>query len=278
MNVIRLIGGLGNQITQYALGQVLQKSGKQVAYDLSWYSGKAARQRGALRPYCLDKFQIPDFHICPLIGANPTIHEDKVGFNPTILQMKNDNNYSGYWQYYSYYTDILPLLRQQLQIRSEFYTPRFLELADLIIDSDSVSLHVRRGDYRFGRKADFKDLPARYYLNAIGETKGDLFIFSDDLPWCREIFKPEYFKRKVYFIGEANFYCFELIKFCKRHIITNSTFSFWPALLNDNPDKIVWCPKHYLGDTAKYSNQFRYPQEWIKLEDYIEPISEKCLT
>ena len=268
MNVVVLMGGLGNQLFQFALGLVLEKNGKQVVFDNSWYTRKGSTNPAYLRPYCLDKFQIPPLHFEPIITSNPAIMENKVGFNPGIFQMRNDNNFYGYWQYYSYYTDIFPILRQSLQIKSDFYTPEFLKVADKILDSNSVSVHVRVGDYVDKRKGQFNSLSSKYYFDAIKETEGDLYIFSDDIPWCKQTFDPKYFSRKIFFIDQADYLCFELMRFCQSHIVTNSTFCFWAALLDDNPNKRVICPKHYLGDSEEYSNEYRWPEEWIKIEDY----------
>ena len=268
MNVVRIIGGMGNQITQYAFGLALMHSGKPVMFNLDWFRTKGAKHPKFPRPFRLNKFEIPAFPIGAIVPDNPTIDESKVGYNPMILQMKNDNNYSGYWQYYSYYIHVLPILRTHLQVQSQFYTEGFLKWVEKIMGTDSVSLHVRRGDYLMGRKGQYKNLDTEYYFDAIREAKGDLFIFSDDLKWCRQTFSQKYFARKVYFVNEPDFLSFELMKFCKQHIISNSTFSFWAALLNDTPEKKVWCPTHYLGDTAEYSDTYRWPKDWIKLEDY----------
>jgi hypothetical protein len=268
MNVVKIIGGIGNQMCQYAFGRTLQEMGKQVSFDTSWYSSKAANDPDYPRSFRLDKFQLRNFYNHLFILGNPIIYERRIGMDFGIFNMKIDCNFEGFWQYYAYYEKILPLLRQELQLKTEVYTDKFLKLAEKIWNKKSVSVHVRRGDYQLHRKGAFRDLPAKYYFNAIRETEGDLFIFSDDMPWCKHIFRAEYFSREITFVDIEDYLAFELMKFCNIHITTNSTFSFWAALMDDKPDKVVYCPKGYLGDDVKFSTQFRYPITWIKLEDY----------
>lgn len=268
MNVIRFIGGIGNQMFQYGFGKVLSLQGKAVSYDLSWYDTKGANHPLYPRPFRLGMFQIDNIRIQPFASDNPTIYDKHVGYNSIVFQQKGDVNFDGYWQYYGYYKDIISKLQKEFQLKTEFYTKEFLELADIIMDSNSVSVHVRRGDYQLHRVGAFRDLPANYYFSAIKHIEGDLFIFSDDIPWCIETFKPEYFSRKLYFVDMEDYLAFELMRLCKHNIITNSSFSWWAALMNENTNKKVISPLHYLGYSKEDSIQYRYPKEWIKIEDY----------
>lgn len=261
------MGGLGNQMFQYSFGKVLRLFGKEVAYDISWYEVTTAHSQYP-RPFRLDKFQVVGLNTHPFMSDNPIVYGEKVGYNLGLFDLKSDNNFDGYWQYFGYYDKILPILRKEFQLKTETYTDKFLKLADKIFNSTSVSVHVRRGDYQLHRAGAFRDLPAKYYFTAIKEVEGDLFIFSDDIPWCKQTFKQEYFSRKITFVDVEDYLAFELMKFCKHNIITNSTFSWWAAFLNENVGKKVICPIHYLGDEIEYSDQYRYPKEWIKIEDY----------
>jgi len=270
MNVIKMCGGIGNQLFQYAFGKALQNQGKLVCYDVSWYNHPGAMHPQFSRPFRLDKFQVNSLFVSPFLKENSIVCETKVGYNLGLFDLKNDNNFNGYWQYYDYCELVLPELRKEYQLKTREYTDKFLKYADLIWKSESVSVsvHVRRGDYLLGRKMAYCDLSVNYYFDAMKLIKGDLFIFSDDLPWCRKIFNQAYFTRKVTFVDIDDYFAIELMKYCKYNIITNSTFSWWAALLNDDPGKVVICPKHYLGDTPEYSEQYRYPKEWIKIDDY----------
>ena len=272
MNIVRLMGGIGNQLFQYSFGLVLESTGRDVAYDMSWYVSKGATHEAWPRPLRLDKFQIEDLKIHSFIPTNPMVYEHKVGFDMGLFGLKTDCNFEGYWQYYDYYRQVVPALQQIFQLRTEVYTEEFLKYAEQIWSGGSVSIHIRRGDYQKHRKGAFRDLPAQYYFSAIREVEGDLFIFSDDIPWCKETFKQAYYTRKITFVDVEDYLALELMRYCKHNIITNSTFSWWAALLNQNEGKKVFCPVHYLGDSEEDSIRLRYPQEWIKLKDYATHI------
>ena len=268
MNVVKICGGIGNQMFQYAFGKVLELQGKDVAYNLEWYEKKNVINGEHPRPFRLDRFEIPPLRKHPFARGNPMIEERNIGYNPGVFEMKNENNYDGWWQYYGYYAHILPVLQKEFQLKTSEYTDKFMKLAEKILDTESVSVHVRRGDYQLHRKGVWRDLPAQYYFSAIREVEGELFFFSDDIPWCKETFKREYFSKKLTFVDIEDYLAFELMKLCKHNITTNSTFSWWAALLNENPDKKVYRPTHYPGVNEEDSDLYRFPKEWIKIEDY----------
>lgn len=259
MNVIKLCGGIGNQLFQYAFGRAQENNGIEVRYDARWFKRHA--QDIPNRSYRLNKFQI-DLKFSFLGGG--AIREN--GFDLDLLK-KIDRNFAGYWQYYGYSEIILPVLRREFCIKKEFHTEEFLNLRERIVNGDSVSIHVRRGDY-IGHRT-FGALPFQYYINAISASgvKGDLFIFSDDIPWCRKRFQQSYFSRKVTFIALEDYLDFELMKLCKHNIIANSSFSWWAAYLNDNPEKVVMAPiqTQWLKDSFTDVVEKRYPEDWIKI-------------
>jgi hypothetical protein len=193
-----------------------------------------------------------------------TINEENTGFSLGLLKIQS-HNFEGYWQYLPYYKECLPLLRKEFHLRAEVITQQFLELRDQILSCNSVSVHIRQGDYRTHRGV-FRDLKVMFYYDAIKETSGDLFIFSDDIPWCKEKFNQDYFSRKVTFIELPDYLSFELMKSCKTHIISNSTYSYWVALLSGNP---TICPKYWLGEKEIDTKELHYPKEWTKIEDYV---------
>jgi len=270
MNVVKIIGGIGNQMYQYAFGQVLAQQGKKVSYDNSWYTTKKTDFFPYPRYYRLDKFQIPDLRLQSFSSRNSAMVESKTGFDLGLFRHTEDHNFYGYWQYYVYYTDLIPRLQKELKVKPDFYTKEYIDFLNEIRGCESVALHVRRGDYELVRKGDFGPLSARYYLSAIPKIRGDLFIFSDDTKWCRDVFKTEYYLRNITFVDlPQDYLCFDLMRLCKHQITSNSTYSIWAGLLNENPDKKVLCPKHFPNDTVENSEKYRYPKEWIKIEDYV---------
>ena len=255
MNVVRLMGGLGNQLFQYAFGQAMKAKGTEVAYDISNF-GKSKHREYMLGNFKLDiKFStFINNKGCLDTGANPS-------FNMDYLRM-DGKNFFGYWQYIEYIRDIIPILQNEVWVKEEAYTDEFCKYRDIISSKQSIGVHVRRDDYLTSNTIPV--LPFSYYYEAITEIKGDLFIFSDDIEWCKRYFKEVYFERELNFIHLPYYQDFELMRMCKHQIIANSTFSYWTALLNTNPDKIVITPDFWITklDKAKRNN---FPQNWVKL-------------
>lgn len=267
MNIVKIQGGLGNQLFQYAFGQALLRFTPSVAYNASWYNKKQQEQYP--RPYRLNYFNTV-IHKSPnsLLGlhkiTDPVVKAD-------LSLLKKDNCvFVGYWQCVDYYGKIRGGLQQSLTVKEQHHTADFLKYRQHVLSVESTAVHVRRGDY-IGR-GGFHTLPFSYYYYAIQQTKGDLFIFSDDIPWCIEKFKEAYFGRKVHFIHLEDYLDFELMKLCNHQVISHSSFSWWAAFLNDSPNRIVVCPSQwtelkYRNSTSR--NHIHYPKEWIKLKTHL---------
>lgn len=147
---------------------------------------------------------------------------------------------------------------------------------------DSVSLHIRRGDYL--KDDAFVKLGFGYYAGALKALhkrvkQANIFIFSDDMQWCKKYFLYnvgfEFTKTFTFTFIDHNSdenaaFDLELMKSCKHNIIANSTFSYWAAYLNDNPHKIVIVPNKILQtiptDAFKNHENKIYEKGWIKIE------------
>lgn len=257
MNIIHICGGIGNQMFQYAFGRVHQERGSGVRFNPIWYK----RTQYPPRPYRLDKFKI-DIRISPYL-KQPLIRE--AGFNPAYMEMDNVNLH-GYWQYLPYYKNILPILKKELCVREEFYTAEFLNLRKQITSNPSVSLHVRRQDYL--NRDGFGCLSMEYYTSALKIAIGDVYIFSDDIQWCEDTFKEDKLLRKVTFVNISDYLDLELMKCCNHHILANSTFSWWAAILDDKPDSKVITPARWIMSSGRISSRemkLHYPEHWIKI-------------
>lgn len=253
MNVVKLYGGLGNQMFQYAFGKEQERLGIEVRFDIHWNSTPERFRR----PYQLDKFmtnvKLENY------GGRKVIHERNLGYYPELL-CKNNSFFIGYWQNHQYSDKIISTLQKDFCVREQFYTDEFIELREEIVNCNSVSCHIRRGDYI---TTNMHLTPLKYYLSAINfirTIKKDpvIYVFSDDISWCKEHFTD------VKYIHLEDYLDFELMKLCRSNIITNSTFSWWAARLSDNPDKIVvapnkWSPNKYKKDAS----------EFILLKDWI---------
>lgn len=256
MNVIKLMGGLGNQLFQYMFGQVQAANGIEVAYDRSWFTTKSS---DTPRPYLLDKFKIK-------VKDSPFLKQQTIaenGYDENLFLIQNCN-FDGFWQYLKYYDSILSYLQAELVVSSNFYTPEYLKLKQAIENASITALHVRRGDYLTTPK--FKTLPLIYYYEALQHIKGDLFIFSDDLEWCKRHFKTEYFDREITFVDLPDYLAFDLMRQCSNFIISNSTFSTLAAYLCTNPNKIVIGSKDVCIESPIEREKKEYqPKEWILL-------------
>lgn len=256
MNVVKLMGGLGNQLFQYAFGQAQAENGIEVAYDRSWFTTKS---KDTPRPYLLDKFDI-EVKTSPVLKQQ-TIFEN--GYDGNLFLIQNCN-FEGFWQYVEYYNSILRRLQEGLVVRGPFYTLEYETLKKRLVNGQVTALHVRRGDYLTTK--GFIPVPPAYYFEALRKVKGEIFLFSDDLEWCRKVFTSTYFKRKITFIDLPDYLAFDLMRQCSNQITANSTFSIMAAYLNKNENKIVITPKQVcIESKIEHEKQEHLPKNWILL-------------
>lgn len=268
MIIIQVMGGLGNQLQQYALYQKFIKLGKEVRLDLSWFLDKEKRGKVlAERELELAYFDHLVYEACTfeekvrLIGSDGVtgklkrkcfpstvrwFHESKM-YHPEILEMEN-MYLSGYFACEKYYADILYDLREKIR----FPKSNNLEnerMNQKIQREESVSLHIRRGDYLDAENiATFENICTdAYYCKAIEYMKDlcvnpHFYIFSDDIPYVRQKFTGEEYTIVDINHGRDSFFDMWLMSRCRHNICANSTFSFWGARLNPNDDKIMIRP------------------------------------
>lgn len=259
MNVVRIWGGLGNQMFQYAFGLALARStGDETRYDLSWFSRKPDRAYGLGAFQC----EIPEFDgrkarrisrenwLTRLVGLKPKLK--RVGEAPAniydarLLQLR-DSFLEGYFQVARYYEPIRDELLGCFAIRD--IPAHIRSRGDELSSCDSVSLHVRRGDYLKLRNV-FQLCDAAYYECAARHVSERVqnphyFVFSDDITWCRENLNLpaiEFVETAEPNRPELDMY---LMSCCRHNIIANSSFSWWGAWLNRHRDRIVVAPKRW---------------------------------
>ena len=256
MNVIKVYGGLGNQFFQYALGRAQIANGIHVKFNFDWYKNST----NSYRPFVLDKFHTY-LRSCKFLNQR-NIYEGKIrNIDPTKVDCAN---FYGYWQDPTYFESILSILKEEFKLKPECWDAQSWVEREEILENESVSLHVRHGDF-IGK---VNILPIQYYIDALKYTKGNVYIFSDDYEWCKTNFPNGAFGRSFNYVGEDCWRDFELMRLCKYNIIANSTFSWWAAMLNDNPDKVVIAPKQWrLTQQAQdnMSNKFLRPNGWLIL-------------
>ncbi len=272
MKVVKFMGGLGNQMFQYAFARALQEKFQcEVSLDTSYFTPKI--ENGEFpRPFLLKNYNITlkiatskDIKLCTLKGSlipKPLrkyfrkyfcehIKEDDNAFriyDETLLrQTKEHSFYEGYFQNGKYFASILEDLRKELTLKVALDSKNTEVLAQ-IKSCNAVSVHIRRGDYA-ALGCDLCEV--EYYKRAISYIRKRVenpyfFFFSDDSLWLRENAKELGAER--FFIMDHNpqekaHYDLELMRACKHNIIANSTFSLWGGALNENPQKIIIAPK-----------------------------------
>ena len=305
-----LRGGLGNQMFQYAAGlHIAKKNSAPLFLDTTFLNDRFPRKEFTYRTFDLDIFALSPSQISlgeiwegkprftALSGISKTIPvpgfwlgldlilmkiQDMLGIRRVVKEKKethsNTREFSekgnivlyGRWQSERYFIDNADDVRNSFRFRRSL-SGEAVALAEQIQNSNSVSLHVRRGDYvNFERNTKlFGETDISYYKNAIayiGERvdKPHFFVFSDDIAWCRENIKipfpVKYLDEKT--AGPKNAFHLELMSLCKHNVITNSSFSWWGAWLNRNPKKIVIAPKRWHIDAEQDDI---VPDGWIRV-------------
>lgn len=131
-----------------------------------------------------------------------------------------------------------------------------------LLTGDTISLHVRRGDY-VNNSHNHPPCSLSYYkkaLNILGE--GVVLVFSDDIQWCKDNFIGDRF---IFIENEKDYVEMYLMSMCKNNIISNSSFSWWGAWLNKNLDKKVVGPKKWFGPSINHNTSDIIPEDWIKI-------------
>ena len=280
MIIIKIKGGLGNQLFQYAVGRALALHHRlPLKLDLTIF------KTYKLHRYLLDQFAIQadiatEDEIIKLKGRNNVLFSAlrKAGlvkrksylkekrssyFDASVF--KNDDVYlDGYWQNELYFSDIREeLLRDLTSISS--MSDLGVVYMEGIKKSNSVSLHVRRGNYL--NLKNFNVLDIDYYMKAVeyirkNVEKPTFYIFSDDLEWCKNSLG---FLDNCIFVDSTKTEIddLKLMSFCKHNIIANSSFSWWGAWLNQNCKKTVIAPKGWLLNDPGSSNVIL--SDWVKM-------------
>jgi hypothetical protein len=272
MIIIRVMGGLGNQLQQYALYRKYESMGVEARLDMSWFAADVQANMASSRKQELDRFVSLPMKIASkdeiravlgrqfdepetLFGklqrrivprSAPFFTETKM-YHPEIFGWKQ-KYLAGYWACDKYYADIMPQLRESIRF-PESGDERNRKLMQEMEKCESVSMHIRRGDYLDAANAAlFGNIcTEKYYDSAVTFIKerfpGAVFyLFSDDVTYVREHFRGEEYHVVDWNRGEDSFYDMMLMSRCRHNICANSTFSFWGARLNRHPDKVVIRP------------------------------------
>lgn len=279
MKIVRIFGGLGNQMFQYALALALKAkfSDQQVFIDHSIMRGyplhngfeldrvfgvkiPQANYRNLLKvAYPLPNYRLWQIghHILPK-RKSMIIENRDMSFMQNILSDAGDLLYEGYWQTEKYFIDIRDHILEAYKFPKFSKETRNSDLWHRMIDKITVSIHVRRGDYLAISNAS-SICTLDYYKQAINQllkrVNPDLYlVFSDDINWCKEnlgyLLNSDHTVYVDWNKGADSFQDMHLMSLCKHNIIANSSFSWWGAWLNKNPDKMVIAPSKWMESDA----------------------------
>jgi len=287
-----LSGGLGNQMFQYAAARILSlKLQTELSVDLCIFERKS---RATPR-----KFALGIFGICPpiinsvrnkllvisfskfmrykwgrkLLKLINVFNESKgiQTYDDAFEHLDDEITLFGYFQNVKYFQDQSFLIRKDFSFKN-ITDAKNLAVVEQIDKTNSISLHIRRGDY-LNQNSNLVVLDIEYYLEAIkyiGKKIEDpyYFIFSDDIEWVKQNLNFDDFNYQYidWNKGNESYIDMQLTSMCKHNIIANSSFSWWGAWLNDNPDKVVIAPSVWYKNQKKneYPDGF-LPKQWITI-------------
>lgn len=282
---VKIIGGLGNQMFQYATAFALAKKKNEslfldlslaLNYDihplrinkLSCQSGIFENKAPHYEKYVFSP-KIPSFMKKYIFSR--CYLERKLTFNENLLNEIGSKKLVGYFQCEEYFKEYRNDILQEFKPKESFSEEQKY-MKKLIEQSSSCSMHIRRGDYLTNPEATtFHGLcNHKYFMDALKyleknkkinkDTK--IFIFSDDIEWCKENINISYNTVFVPADDERAEMDLWLMSFCQHNIISNSTFSWWGAWLNQNPNKCVVAPKEWFKSGV---DNDVVPDVWVKL-------------
>lgn len=284
--VVKIMGGLGNQMFQYAIAYSLaRKIECEMKLDLNFFDSYKTHKYSLtfLNITALSAKKFDTVHsesskskkfFSKLLGYNckKIIREKSLLFDPSIFELEDNIYLDGYWQSEHYFKDYAVDIRKEFSFKHSPSLANEILLGDIVAEQ-SVSVHIRRGDYVSDAKANavHGTCDDEYYQRAVSymhsklSNKLKFYIFSDDPQWVRE--NMNFGESAVYVThndAEHNFEDLRLMSACKHHIIANSSFSWWAAWLNPSDDKIIVAPKQWFKTTTLDSNDI-VPDNWIRL-------------
>ena len=194
-----------------------------------------------------------------------------VGWVPRILRKKGDVYLDGYWQTEKYFIDCADTIRHEFSMKEPMGQDAQAVASKISKEPESVSLHVRRGDVaRDAATNPYADIATpKYYERALEYIGAKLknphvFIFSDDPKWVVENIKISFPSTVISGSCIPDYEEVILMSQCRHHIIANSSFSWWGAWLNRNPQKIVIAPKKWILK-MQWRHKDTVPKSWIRI-------------
>jgi hypothetical protein len=293
MVITHLIGGLGNQMFQYAAGRALSLELKtQLMLDISDFneyhlhhgfelhrlfncSASIAQEKDLKK--VLGLLYLPVMRKVISSIQLPIFHRDKLVVEPHFQYWPGINNSQencyiwGYWQSAKYFENYAPIIRSEFNFKLPM-SEENSELASRLNKLNAVSIHVRRGDYVENAKTSAIHgacSPGFYEraINVISQRVSQpyFFIFSDDIEWAKYNIKTHFQHEYIgHNCGAESFNDMRLMSMCKHHIIANSSFSWWAAWLGTSEKKIIIAPSNWFAKKSINTSDL-IPSDWIQL-------------
>ena len=277
MIVVRITGGLGNQMFQYAFARSLQMQGKKVC--LQWHGHRTKSRHNG--------WELDDVFLHPLTAnIRLTNHAPALNtyawamrktarrrqpkgraFSPECLDATK-GYLDGYWQSERYFQNCGDVIRSDFRFKP-LAGDHNVELLRRIQSESCISIHVRRGDY-VGHSSLDGVCGTAYYSKAISWMKSKhpdsaFLVFSDDIPYCKNLFcdsKPVFVDWNI---NRNSWMDMALMSQCRHHIIANSSFSWWGAWLGRSDGDVI-CPENWFsGKPGDQQNEI-CPDRWVRMD------------
>ena len=289
MIVARIEGGLGNQLFQYAFGtQLASQHDTELVLDLSSYASKPAHG------YMLDRFsirarelrtderkRIPGRYgegtrslLQALVFAGKEltrVRERPFGFAERYMSAPDDNYLVGYWQSERFFRDVTANIREQFHPAVSM-SSETLRIRDRMLNSSSIAIHLRRGDYITTKPMAARNLSLDYYRECVASQlerrpESQVYVFSNDIPWCHanlDLPCPVHFVEHTNNATAHEDLCLMTAAEC--FVVANSTFSWWGAYLGERQDRTVFAPKSWYHPKT-LDDQDINCKDWILVGD-----------
>ena len=293
MIIVKICGGLGNQMFQYAMARsVATRHNTEVKLDLSWFAdtGTTTGRIFDLQRLNITINEATHDEVSRLLKLRKQLGRDLYGilipfrwkkylkmkefrpFDERYLNVGSDVYLEGYWTDERYFADVSSLVKKELTLRGTLSTKNQQIAENIRKTLNSISIHVRRGDYVQDEttRSIFHLCNEDYYARAVAEVKKRIkdpvfFVFSDDIEWVKKHIAIGAETRYVSDSGEGLPHEeLMLMSMCRHNIIANSTFSWWAAWLNPNSDKVVIAPDRWYN-LEEYSGAECVPAGWVKI-------------
>lgn len=288
MIIVKLMGGIGNQMFQYAVARRLAYIHRtELKIDVySWFNKQSLRTYELKALHIIENIaseeEVKKFAFKrqgltkkilgkPLEPATNYITEKFYHFDPEILMLPDGVYLDGYWQSDKYFKDIAMTLQREFTVKYPL-VGRNRELAEFVQSRESVALHIRRGDYISDPKTmQFHGVcGADYYSRSVQKIEKvvrepHFIVFSDDPVWAKENLSIRYPSTIVdHNSPDKGYEDLRLMSLCRHHIIANSSFSWWGAWLNAAPNKVVIAPTRWFK-SGDYNTKDLIPNTWVCL-------------